>query len=159
MYIILSNWFKNRPFIAKMVLYFHNMITVYVYLLFVYVNAHLALNKRLYDLLMTVLLCGAGFVGVTMLRRIFKRPRPYEMYGYTPVLSRKGKGDSFPSRHTYSVTVIAIASYQISPILFTVNMVLAVILGVLRVIGGVHRISDVLCAYAIAVLIGILFNF
>ena len=159
MYLKLHNWFNEHSSIAKTVLYVHNIITVYVYLLFVYVNIHLAFQKRFYDLLLTVLLCGAGFVGVTLLRKIFKRPRPYEIYGYTPILSRNGKGDSFPSRHTYSVTVIAFASFQISPYLFVVNAMIALVLGAMRVLGGVHRVSDVVCAYVIALLIGIIFLF
>ena len=49
---------------------------------------------------------------VTLLRNALNRPRPFERYGYTPLVSH-GKGKSFPSRHTACAVVIGMACYYV----------------------------------------------
>ena len=73
-----------------------------------------------------------------------------------PLLVRRKKGQSFPSRHTFSIFMIAMAlGYVWMPagILF---LILGALLGSIRVIGGVHFPRDVIAGAAVGIGIGVL---
>ena len=77
-----------------------------------------------------------------------------------PLYDKKTKGQSCPSRHTFSAFVIGFCAMYVSIPLGIVLTVMAIILAVSRVLCGVHFIRDVVCglvAAAIAAIIGILF--
>ncbi|MFR5847382.1 MAG: phosphatase PAP2 family protein [Streptococcus salivarius] len=61
-------------------------------------------------------------------------------------------GKSFPSRHVFSATVIAMLALTLNPWLGGAMLFLAMALALLRVLGGVHYPSDVLAGYAIGFL-------
>ena len=46
-----------------------------------------------------LLVPAAGFVAVTILRKLIAAKRPYEIYGFTPLLQKDTRANSFPSRH------------------------------------------------------------
>ena len=106
-----------------------------------------------------LLLCvPAGvLVLVTVLRKLFKRQRPYEIFSTPPLFEREGKGDSFPSRHTASAFIIAMGGFLLSIWLGTVLLITAAMIGAARVLAGVHYISDVLAGAVLAVAAGSLF--
>ena len=52
---------------------------------------------------------------VSVSRKIINEPRPYEKYGVPPVLDKDTSGKSFPSRHVFSVFVIAVTGVTSSP--------------------------------------------
>lgn len=99
----------------------------------------------------------AGFVFVTVFRKIADRKRPYEALGFKPFLSYKdGKGQSFPSRHTASAFLIASACFYINPWLGSAMTAVAVAVGVSRFLSGMHYPSDIISAIFISVLIAVL---
>ncbi len=99
-----------------------------------------------------------AFVLVTILRKAINKKRPYEVYDFSPI--RFGKkikqGQSFPSRHCVSASVIAIACMAFVPWLGWALLVLAVIVAVSRVISGVHFVLDVVCGLVLGLIIGII---
>ena len=92
---------------------------------------------------------------VTLLRNALNRSRPFERYGYTPLVSH-GKGKSFPSRHTACAVVIGMACYYVHPAYGIPMLVLSAAVGITRVMAGVHHIIDVLAGAAISVACGLL---
>ena len=61
-----------------------------------------------------------------------------------PLIPREKQGDSLPSRHVFSATVISLVAWQVAwPVGLTL-LVLTVLLAVARVIGGVHYPRDVI---------------
>lgn len=93
---------------------------------------------------------------VLVLRRVLKRPRPYEVYGFQPLISREKGGDSCPSNHTASAFSIALAVWYLWRPGGIVALALAAAVGASRVVTGVHWPEDVAAGAGIAFLYGIM---
>lgn len=93
---------------------------------------------------------------ITALRYIINAKRPYEKYNYTPVVKKDTKGKSFPSRHTASAFIIAMAFLYLDTTLGVIMLVLATVIAITRVLSGVHFIRDVIGGALISILTGIL---
>ena len=88
-----------------------------------------------------------GFICVTVVRAILNFPRPYERFEMPPVIPKNTKGHSWPSRHVFSATIIALTFFPVNMPLGTVLLVCAAGIAVIRVISGVHSISDVVAVH------------
>lgn len=97
-----------------------------------------------------------SFVLVSLFRRYIDAPRPYEVSDAEPIIKKDTKGQSFPSRHVFSIFVIATTLYYISKPLGLAFMIAGVLLAILRVIGGVHFPRDVVVGAIIGILSGML---
>ena len=97
----------------------------------------------------------AGFIMLTLFRKALNRSRPYEKFDIKPIIKKDTKGQSMPSRHIYSITVIAMTFLYVMPALGIVFLIFALILAGVRVIGGVHYPSDVLAGFLLGVLSGL----
>ncbi|MBQ4129575.1 MAG: phosphatase PAP2 family protein [Ruminococcus sp.] len=98
----------------------------------------------------------AVLVFVTLLRYIVNAKRPYEKYDYVPAVSKNTKGKSFPSRHTASAFIIAMAFLYIETSLGVVMLIIATLIAVSRVLSGVHFVRDVVGGALISIITGIL---
>lgn len=104
----------------------------------------------------TVLIMGEGFFLLSLGRSLYNRPRPYQTWDIQPLIKKDSLGKSFPSRHVFSATTIAMFTLLLNPWLGGTMLFLAAILAILRVLGGVHYPSDVLAGYVIGILVGLL---
>ena len=93
---------------------------------------------------------------IRFLRKCVNAKRPYTIYGTTPIVAKDKTGESMPSRHTASFTVIAMTWLYVNPAAGVIMLVLAFLMGVVSVLGGVHFVKDVLAGAGIGVLIGII---
>lgn len=110
--------------------------------------------------LVRVIVVPAGvFIAVTVIRIIVNRPRPYEDNKLIPLFQKSTKGKSFPSRHVASAFIISYAFLYINPWLGIPSLVISTVITILRPVAGVHYITDVLAAFAISSVFGILFFF
>lgn len=105
-------------------------------------------------LLRLVLIPGSGFVLLSLVRQHLNAPRPYEQWPIDPLIAREKTGDSFPSRHVFSATVIAVAALWINWYWGLVLLALAALLAVIRVIGGVHYPRDVVVGALCGLVVG-----
>lgn len=94
-----------------------------------------------------------SFVLLSLFRKWINRPRPYEKFGVAPVIKKDTKGQSFPSRHVFSATMIAMTFLLMSPWswLGVIFLIVSIALAVVRVVSGVHFISDVIAGIVVAV--------
>lgn len=96
-----------------------------------------------------------SFVLVTAVRAILNVPRPYEKFGMPPVIEKDTKGKSFPSRHVFSVFIIAMAVYYQYPGPGVMLGLVGIGIAAIRVFGGVHEPRDVIAGAAAGILCGI----
>ena len=94
-----------------------------------------------------LLIPGIGFILLSFIRQQIDAPRPYEKFPINPLILRQKTGDSLPSRHVFSATVIAMCGLRLNLILGVILLVLAVASAVTRVIGGVHFPRDVVIGF------------
>lgn len=107
-------------------------------------------------LLQAVAVPAVSFVVVTVFRKIVNEPRPYEKYDLPPVIDKDTRGKSFPSRHVFSVFVIAVTVFVRNPVAGCILAVIGVMIAVIRVIGGVHTVWDVAAGAAVGILSGVI---
>ncbi len=105
-----------------------------------------------------VLVPALSFVAVSVFRKIYNAPRPYEMYGFEPLIPKKTLGKSFPSRHVFSIFVIAVTVGHYYPEACIGLGLAGVMLGALRVVSGVHFPRDVVAGGAVGIFFGIVAN-
>ena len=105
-------------------------------------------------LLRCVLVPGIMFVLISAARRLINRPRPYEKLGFVPIITKDKRGQSMPSRHVFSVFVIAMTFLYINPWLSLPFFLIGIILCTVRILGEVHYPSDVIVGAAIGLVSG-----
>ena len=96
-----------------------------------------------------------SFVAVTVFRKIINAPRPYEKFEIPPVIAKDTKGKSFPSRHVFSVFMIAMTIFYSYPGLGILTGLLGVGMALIRVYGGVHEPRDVVAGAVVGILCGV----
>ena len=104
-----------------------------------------------------LLVPATGFVILSLFRKKINHPRPYETWRIVPLLDKDSSGNSMPSRHVFSATIISMACLHANLPVGLVLLTLSAFLGLVRVLGGVHYPKDVLVGYACGLLWGILF--
>lgn len=107
-------------------------------------------------LMRAVLVPAISFFAVTVFRRLYNAPRPYEKFGVPPVLEKDTKGKSFPSRHVFSVFIIAMTVFYLHPGAGIMLWITGAILGIIRVAGGVHEPRDVIAGAAAGIISGVI---
>lgn len=99
------------------------------------------------------------FLGVTLLRVIIDEQRPYERFDTPSVFGKTTKGKSFPSRHTASAFIIAMAFMYVDFWWGMLAMLIALLIELSRIMAGAHYIHDVLAGMAISIVAGWIFMF
>ena len=106
-----------------------------------------------------LLVPGISFMAVTLFRAKLNAPRPYEVYEEAPLIPKETRGHSFPSRHVFSIFIIAMTFLLLSPWTWFGIVLLAagVFLAVVRVLTGVHFPRDVIAGALFAVVVALVF--
>lgn len=104
-----------------------------------------------------LLIPASGFILLTFIRKKINKPRPYETLNITPIIKKDTKGNSMPSRHVFSLSMIAFSWFVISPIIGTTLIVCSMLIATIRVIGGVHYPSDVIVGMLCALIWSLLY--
>lgn len=104
-----------------------------------------------------ILVPGISFVLVSVFRYIYNAPRPYEVTGIPPMTGKKTKGKSMPSRHTFSIFIIAMTVFYYDYRIGICMLVAGAVLGIIRVIERVHFVRDVVVGAALGIGFGLLY--
>lgn len=150
LYINIYN-FVQRHNMGHFLKILNSAITAAVFLFYPILLVCLYFN-RYADILKMVFVPLCSFLLLTVFRTIINAPRPYEVFGTVPLTDGKKNGKSFPSRHTFSCFIIALCCLHLNTLLGFAMLAAAAVLGMLRVVCGVHFIKDVIAAAIFAVL-------
>ena len=160
-----QEWYDKRkssllrhPQLLQLMRVFNRMMTVLMPLVYMILLGTSFISKGLgQDLAAYILVPALGFVLLTLVRKWINQPRPYETWEIVPLLDRDSPGQSMPSRHVFSATIISMACLHASLSVGVILLVLSVFLGLVRVLGGVHYPKDVLVGYACGLVWGVIF--
>lgn len=153
----MENALRARPWAARFVCAANTWITRFVYTAYPCLLIWLCASGVLTHALVALIIPALGFGALTALRKAVNAPRPYELFKCSPVIPKNTQGLSFPSRHTFSIFVIATTFAIFCPAWIGVlAYVLACALGALRIIGGVHFPRDVFAAALLGIAVGAL---
>ena len=149
---------ENKPFLLSLLRTFNRFMTVVMPIVYLTLLTTIYFREGFgKQVLIYVFIPASGFVILSLLRKKINAPRPYEVWEIIPLLDKDSSGNSMPSRHVFSATIISMACLHASLTIGIIWLVLSAFLGLVRVLGGVHYPKDVLVGYACGLLWGILF--
>lgn len=156
-YIEMTSLFRNHPKMAKVIHILNKMITGILFLAYpVLILYYFSIRND--AVIRMILVPLDGFIIVTVFRYLVNRQRPYEKFQIPSVIPKDTKGKSFPSRHVFSAFIISMTYLVYSPwqLIGIGMLVLSCILGIIRVVSGVHFISDVIAGAAFGIIVGMI---
>ena len=127
----------------KLVIILDRTITVVTAIAYIAVLVMFFIENKV-SFIEAILVPGISFVLVSAFRHIYNAPRPYEVTGIPPMTGKTTKGKSMPSRHTFSIFIIAMTVFW-------------VILAALRVVERVHFVKDVVVGAILGVGFGLIY--
>lgn len=149
---------ENKPFLLSLLGTFNRFMTVVMPIVYLTLLATTYLQEGLgKQVLVYVFVPASGFVILSFLRKKINAPRPYEEWDIKPLLDRDSPGQSMPSRHVFSATIISMACLHASLYVGVILLVFSALLGLVRVLGGVHFPKDVVVGYICALVWGVIF--
>mgnify|MGYP001736117445 CR=1 FL=1 len=160
-----QEWYDKRkssllrhPQLLQLMRVFNRMMTVLMPLAYLTLLGINFVSKGVgKDLYAYILVPALGFVLLTLVRKWINQPRPYETWEIVPLLDRDSPGQSMPSRHVFSATIISMACLHASLSVGVILLVLSAFLGLVRVSGGVHYLKDVVVGYIFGLVWGVIF--
>ena len=152
-YIKLTSYFRKNKLRESVIKFFCRFTPLIVIFMYSITVLGLFINKS-QNLIMFLFVPASNFLFITILRKSLNKPRPYDLFNQIPLVKyTKGKGKSFPSRHTSSAFIIAISYFYIhSNYLASVMFLIAIIIAFSRVAVGVHFPRDVIYAALISLI-------
>ena len=149
---------ENKPFLLSLLRSFNRFMTVVMPMIYLTLLATTYLQQGLgKQVLIYLFIPASSFVILSFLRKKINAPRPYEEWTIKPLLDRDSPGQSMPSRHVFSATIISMACLHASLSVGVILLVLSAFLGLVRVLGGVHYPKDVVVGYICGLVWGVLF--
>ena len=149
---------ENKPIFLRLLRTFNRLMTVVMPIVYLTLLVTTYLQQGFgKQVLIYVCIPASGFVILSFLRKKINAPRPYEEWDIKPLLDRDSPGQSMPSRHVFSATIISMACLHASLSVGLILLILSAILGLVRVLGGVHYPKDVVVGYICGLMWGMIF--
>lgn len=149
---------ENKPFLLSLLRTFNRLMTVVMPIVYLTLLATTYFQEGLgKQVCIYVFVPASGFVILSLFRKKINSPRPYEEWDIKPLLDRDSPGQSMPSRHVFSATIISMACLHASLTMGMICLTLSALLGLVRVLGGVHYPKDVVVGYICGLVWGVLF--
>lgn len=166
-YAAVTEYVKKRPVLERLVRICYYLLPYFVGVIYagmiIFLIVEEFINKNEFKQLLFVVTGPLfAFVITSVFRKLYNAKRPYEMYGFTPLIKKHKSGESFPSRHAMSAAAIAAACFAVNLPLAVTLCIITILIAAARVVSGVHFIRDVLAGIIFGVgivgVIRIIFN-
>ena len=168
----ISEWFLNcKPAYAilKFIYKYMAYIIAFAYILLIIMSFHGTFFSEITPImlrnsgivvetdkfLLTSKLILTSFILVSVIRKCIDAKRPYEKYNIKPLFVKDTKGESMPSRHVFSITIIAMCWLYVSVPVGIIMLLLVAIMAASRVLAGVHFVKDVVAGFTVGIICGI----
>ena len=148
----LTRAFRDAPNAVLWLQFANKALTVVGYVAYPLLLALVLGAGEWMDLVKFIAVPALGFVVLSVFRSWYSAPRPYEVLAIDPLIAKDTVGKSFPSRHTFSLMMIACSWCVWNAWVGAVLVVCSCAFGLIRVVGGVHFPRDVIAGAAFAVL-------
>lgn len=100
-----------------------------------------------------------SWVVATIIKYLIKRPRPFiELSNSVNPLFTHGGVDSFPSGHATFFMALAIGAFSLNKKFGWVMVIIAILIGLARIISGIHFPVDILSGFLLGILSSYLLN-
>ncbi len=117
------------------------------------------ISKDIKETVGMIVVPAVSFLLLSVFRAKYNAKRPYEVYGFKPLIKKDTAGRSFPSRHVFSIFVIGSTIWCVCPVFGAGVMAAGVVLAVIRVVTGVHFPKDVIAGAVIGFISGLFMMF
>ena len=139
--------FRENPRAGRILGLLNRVLTALGYVAFPLLLIMQAISGAWDEALRTALVAAAGFLSLSIARHILNKPRPYEVLSIEPLIKKDTHGKSFPSRHTFSMFMIAFCWFFWCVPVGILLTIAGIAIAVMRVLGGVHWPRDVVVAF------------
>lgn len=145
---------SSTPFIAKLALFLSYPFTYALLFLFL-VWAIFISKRKMYNFSLLFMSGFLSWVIASFLKNIFMTSRPFIREGIIPLY--RETGFSFPSEHMAVFTALAVSMYLIDKRAGYIVSVIAILIGLSRMVIGVHYPVDILGGLAVGLIISLIF--
>ncbi len=153
-YVLIMDFIRSLKYGVKTVYIAGKVLTYLTAVMYISVIIQLIFLEDT-RLIRVIIIPAASFILLTVFRAKYNAKRPYEKYGFNPLIPKETQGKSFPSRHVFSVFVCAGAVSFIYPLLGIIMYIMGLFLAIIRVISGVHFPKDVIAGAIVGILCNI----
>ncbi|MDO5403234.1 MAG: phosphatase PAP2 family protein [Eubacteriales bacterium] len=153
-YNSIEKWFNSHTRALKLLLFLYNYMSWAIAAAYAFLIAYCISCKDIFSTVKVITVPLTAFIVVTVLRYCIDCKRPYTKYPLNPLVIKEKTGESMPSRHMLSITIIAMVWLYIYMPVGIVLWILSVIMGIVRVLAGVHFPRDIIVAALISVIFG-----
>lgn len=150
-YIYVMDFVRSKKYGIRIVYITGKVLTYQTAIIYILTIAYLVFRGDI-RFIRVAIVPAAGFIILSVFRAKYNAIRPYEKYGFKPLIPKDTHGKSFPSRHVFSIFACAGAVSYIYPLPGMVIYIMGVLLAIIRVITGVHFPKDVIAGAAAGIL-------
>lgn len=141
---------SSYPFFVKSSL-FLSYILIYIVPVTLAIWAIFISKRKMFNFSLFFLTSVISWAVAALLKIAFHIPRPFTQEGIIPIV--REYGFSFPSEHMAVFTAFAFATYFLNKKVGVVFFILALLIGLSRIILGVHYPSDILGGFCVGAII------
>ena len=123
-------------------------------------NIFFIIRKFFKEFIMVFVPACFAWVVTDILKNIFASPRPFIKFAdiVTPLFTHGGM-DSFPSGHATFFGALALSLFFVNKKVGYLFILFAILIGLARIISGVHFPVDILCGYILGIIIVLIFHY
>ena len=155
----IHDFFITHSSAFSLLLMTNRCLTACGFLLYPLLLLFLLLKRELLMLCSFIFIPAICFLIVTIFRKVINKQRPYEKLPMQSLIKKEKKGQSFPSRHVFSIFLIATLWFYFWKPIGIFLLIAGIFLAIVRVIGGVHFISDVCAGAFLGIIAGWISNY